>query len=155
MGEVVDGDAPVEQPSGKGRGADVPASATAASTQPPTPPAPTATRTRKRPATWRWPRHENNRKNLLCEAFQTDECADCARGSTACPYDATYRHQCAICLSSDHGAAGHKAATGGKGKGKGKTKGKGKGKAGKKGKNNNDYGNDGGDQGGRGGWWRW
>ena len=67
----------------------------------------------------------NRSGNKLCEDFQHGRCAPSLRGGS-CPKDAALRHQCAKCLSPDHGSDECKKPVAGapsrpaKGSGKGK-----------------------------------
>ena len=148
MGDVVDGDAPVEGSTAASLMADSAKQAGA-------PAVVTAGAEQKRPAD-AWPEGTNKKNKALCGDFQSDACGPCARGTVICHKDSSKRHQCVLC-NGNHPACrcdgsgwwrpGGKPAGKGqdpwyadagpswKGK-KGKGKGKNKGKGGKKGQRN-------------------
>ena len=156
MGEVVDGDAPIEP---------APASwtSTAAAELPMTGSSSTApakrTATEVEDSSWSWPRRLNKKKKSLCKGWQCGTCPSGRGGSAICPRDEAARHQCAICLGDHPGGASQCDGSGwqkpSKGKGAGYGRGDGSGKGGWN-KGNKGRGKNRG-RGGRGyqnsGWW--
>ena len=49
-------------------------------------------------------RTRNGKGHPLCHGFQDGSCTDCLTGGVVCAVDRRSRHQCARCLSTDHGA---------------------------------------------------
>ena len=101
LGEVVDGDAPVTASSATSSGTPVVPTVTSNADVAAPPPA------YKRPADeeWSWPLRVNKKKKSLCPGFQAGSCHNSHPGSPVCPADSAARHQCAICLENNHGAA--------------------------------------------------
>ena len=105
IGEVVDGDAPVDSPAQShgnlakvvSGGADhdsiIPRGGAAAGS---------GSKRNADDSGHDWPLEHNKKNKLLCPGFQTGACKG-QRGNTVCPTNRDNRHQCAICLG-DHPA---------------------------------------------------
>ena len=102
MGEVVDGDAPIGNPAGSSSSLAAPPTVQAPVTH--TPPVPKRGMDDSGDGAWSWPLRVNKKRKSLCPGFQ-DGCCRGHVGSVICPKDSASRHQCAICLSHEHGAA--------------------------------------------------
>ena len=137
IGEEVDGDAPIEAP-GSHTSVTPPPPSAAVGVEDVSFRAPPRTRqgsstqqlSNKRPVENEYKYNANRRRKRLCLDFQSGHCKECKPGTSVCPDDPELRHQCAKCLSFEHGAdeCGNTNANKGKGKGKGKGKESGKGK---------------------------
>ena len=141
LGEEVDGDAPIEHNGTQASTTTSPPAAVGADdVSVRTPPKlrqgganPQQHQSRKRAVENEYKFNANRRRKRLCLDFQSGCCSDSKPGSAACPDDPELRHQCAKCLSFEHGAdqcgvagpGAWKAKGGGKGKVKGKKEGKG------------------------------
>ena len=146
LGQVVDGDATIEDPSTS-------ASSTSVSAPTGTPPPPPPGKLKRPGEDAAWPIEYNKRNKRLCVELQNDSCYPCAKGTIACPMDPNARHQCAKCLGdhpaircngsgmSPFGVHSPSAGGGGAGGGGGGKGGKGAGKGGKPGKKKNKGGN--------------
>ena len=82
-------------------------------------------------------RSRNGKGHPLCDGFQDGSCVDCLPGGVVCAGDRRSRHQCARCLSTDHGASdptcplrpkAAKAAASDRGRGRGRRRGRGRGR---------------------------
>ena len=129
IGEVVDGDAPIDDVRLPGVKTN-----TAASSTPgvvvddvPTPPPPQRGTTRRtEDGTWLATRKKGKK---LCPWYANDDCDPALQGATICPWDSGARHQCTKCLKphpacycDGYGNVTWPEGKGGKGKEKGKPK---------------------------------
>ena len=107
LGEVVDGDAPVETPKEAAAPRFEPVREVTSPKRSPPPRRQAPALRPKRGAEavdGEYKYDRNNRRKRLCRGFQRGRCGHSQRGSVTCPDDPELRHQCANCLSWDHGA---------------------------------------------------
>ena len=139
LGEVVDGDAPV-QSVGESVSSGGPKAVVIGPPSVPAPPQGGLKRTAEESnGAWPWPFWTNKRHKQLCRGYQTGQCHSAGRHNLVCPVNSAERHQCAKCLG-EHPANSNlcnspgyqhddgpqpKGGRGGKGGGKGRGRGKG------------------------------